>query len=318
MPSIDVVIPNYNYGRYLQASATSVLSQTGVDVRLLIIDNASTDDSPAIARHIASHDPRVELRLRTQNHGPHASFNEGVDWADADYFLILCSDDILAPGALARAASFLDRCPDVHLAHGATSMISTDGMLPETNIQDISDQWFIQAGNEFIEFACRYALNPVAGPTAIVRTAIQKRLGHYRPALPHTDDLEMWLRIAMHGNIAVTGFVQAFARIHPHNQSATVKGILHWNHAFEAAFRSFFEHEGENHPDAVRLLQAVQNRLTKRAYWSAIANLTHGEKGAAQLFAFAFRRRPVLAIFPPVDYLLNRPSRALARQTAEY
>jgi len=102
LPTIDVVIPNFNYGRYLSLCANSVLGQTGVNVRLLIIDNASTDNSVEVAKGLAAGDSRVELLLRRKNLGPHASFNEGIDWAASDYFLILCSDDLLAGGALGR------------------------------------------------------------------------------------------------------------------------------------------------------------------------------------------------------------------------
>ena len=91
MKSVDVVIPNYNYGRYLRACVGSVLSQDVEKLRVLIVDNASTDDSPEVARELAAMDPRVELRLHETNLGPHASFNEGIDWAESDYFLILCS-----------------------------------------------------------------------------------------------------------------------------------------------------------------------------------------------------------------------------------
>ena len=70
MKSVDVVIPNYNYGRYLRACVDSVLSQDVEKLRVLIIDNASTDDSPEVARELAAMDPRVELRLRETNLRP--------------------------------------------------------------------------------------------------------------------------------------------------------------------------------------------------------------------------------------------------------
>src|SRR5262245_5768644 len=104
MVSVDVAIPNYNYGRYLRGCVESVLSQDIEALRVLIIDNASTDNSAEIARELARSDPRVEIRIREKNLGPHASFNEAVDWAAGDYFLILCSDDAVTPGSLRRAA----------------------------------------------------------------------------------------------------------------------------------------------------------------------------------------------------------------------
>src|SRR5690606_3244606 len=99
---------------------------------------------------------------------------------------------------------------------------------------------------------------------------------------------------------------QAFARSHPQNQSATVNGILNWNREFEAGFRSFFDHEGENLPQQRHLFAMVQDCLTKRAYWSAISSLARRPKAAGALMAFALRREPMLAVMPPFDYLFKR------------
>ena len=91
MPSIDVVIPNYQYGRYLPGCVASILAQGIPDTRILIIDNASTDNSVEVAQEIARQDARVELVVRSTNLGPHASFNEGLDWARARYFMMALS-----------------------------------------------------------------------------------------------------------------------------------------------------------------------------------------------------------------------------------
>ena len=309
LPTVDIVIPNYNYGHYLLECANSVLSQTGVVVRLLIIDNASTDNSAALARTLAANDLRVELLLRSENLGPHASFNQAIDWARSEFFLILCADDLLSSGALARSAQLLRHCPDVHLAFGVAQSIAAHERRPQMPAFVHRGDWDIVEGRRFIECACRYAFNPVAGPTALVRTDIQKRVGYYRAELTHTDDLEMWLRFALWGNVASTRNVQAYARVHNANQSAKVAGIMNWNSEFEAAFRSFFEQEGREMAGASRYFEVARTCLTKRAYWSAFASFMRGEKGAARLMAFALKRRPLLALLPPVDYLLERRHR---------
>ncbi|WP_411505395.1 glycosyltransferase family 2 protein [Brucella anthropi] len=307
MHTVDIAIPNYNYGHYLRACVESVLSQRGVHVRVLIIDNASTDDSVEVAKSLAASDGRVELLLRRKNMGPHASFNESIDWANSEYFLILCSDDLLAADALERAAGVLSQHADVHLAHGATGQIRAGDTIPlPTVAPPESGRWRIRSGEEFIAFACRHAFNPVAGPSAVVRTAIQKQAGYYRASLSHTDDLEMWLRIAMRGAVASTDQIQAFARSHPRNQSAAVNGILNWNREFEAGFRSFFDHEGASLPHRRRWFAMAQDCLAKRAYWSAITNLARRPKVAGPLMAFALKREPLLTVLPPFDYLLKR------------
>lgn len=304
MKSVDVVIPNYNYGHYLRDCAGSVLSQDVDRLRVLIIDNASVDDSAHIARAIAASDPRVELRLREVNKGPHASFNEGVDWAQSDYFLILCSDDFLAPGALSSAIDLMEQRPDVHLTHGATSFLVEDATFDGTIAQ--SAAWHIMDGPSFLKDICRSGRNYISGPTVVVRTSAQKRIGHYNPELTHTDDLEMWLRFGLHGSIAATTRVQAAARVHAFNQSATVSNLREWNIEFEAAFTSFLTKDGASLPNSAELLQSARRTLSDRAYWSAISLLCRGDPGWRNLFGRALQLRPSATLLPPLGYLLYR------------
>src|ERR1700759_2296347 len=100
MPTIDVIVPNYQYGRYLPDCLQSVLSQDVQGLRVIVIDNASTDDSVQIVRSIGASDPRVHLVEHEVNVGHTASINEGIDLAEADYLVILCSDDLLVSGSL--------------------------------------------------------------------------------------------------------------------------------------------------------------------------------------------------------------------------
>ncbi len=114
MSSVSVVIPCYMYGHFLEECAASVLDdQEGVDVRVLIIDDASPDDSAEVAHKIAARDPRVEVIVHEANQGNIATINEGLlDWADGDYWTVLSADDRLTPGALRRARDLLDAHPD--------------------------------------------------------------------------------------------------------------------------------------------------------------------------------------------------------------
>src|SRR5262245_42468379 len=118
MGSIDVVVPCYQHGRYLRQCIQSVLDQGISELRVLIIDNASTDDSVGVATALAAADSRVEVAANPVNRRPHASFNHGIDWASAEHFMILCADDLLAPGALKSAGSYLDTHPEVGVAYG--------------------------------------------------------------------------------------------------------------------------------------------------------------------------------------------------------
>src|SRR4051812_8371487 len=113
MARVDVIIPCYKYGRYLAACVRSVLQQQGGDVRILILDDASPDETADVASHLARNDSRIEFRRHAQNRGHIDTYNEGLEWANGDYCLLLSADDSLTPGSLFRATQLMDSQPDV-------------------------------------------------------------------------------------------------------------------------------------------------------------------------------------------------------------
>lgn len=314
--SVDVVIPCYQYGRFLRQCVTSVLTQGIQDLRVLIIDNASTDDSVEVAQQLAAEDRRVELVARRRNLGPHASFNEGIDWAKADYFMILCADDLLAPGCLAHALLVMEAHADLVFAYGRALWFRSKHPLPPVAPSSSEGSWRIVSGQDLVERFCRTGYNHVIGPV-VVRTVKQKLAGYYRPELPHTDDFEMWMRLSRHGTVAETDAYLGLLRIHNSNRSAFCRQsdlehlsqdersriLYHWHD--EAAFESFFSHEGKLLPDAERLYRLAKRSVAERAYWAAIARMCRGQTRISQYF-WDFSKKRRSSILPPVGYLTRR------------
>lgn len=308
MPSVDIVIPNYNYGRYLRACAQSVLTQDFDRLRLLIIDNGSTDDSAVVAKQLAAADPRVELVLRPANIGPHASFNAGIDWAQGDYFVLLFADDFLAPGALRRAVAMMERKRSLAFTYGRDVAIQGDDAIPAIADTGTEVAYRAEAGQAFIERFCRLGVFQLPGPSIVVRTSAQKAAGHYNEALPHSDDYHMWLRLALQGEVAELDCIQAGIRSHGLNRSQELRDrqLLHIRHTADAA-EYFFTHEARVLPNCEALRRLARRGISDRAYWSAVSHALRGSPGAGELFRFALSMRPLSAFAPPVGYLLHRP-----------
>ena len=307
MIGVDVVVPNYNYAAYLRACVESILNQEDVAVRVLIIDNASTDDSPAIARSLEK-DPRVTLVLRAENRGTHASFNEGIDWAQSEYFLLMFSDDFLVPGALKRAVDILEADRSLAFCYGRDVPLRNDQPIPDVPPQPSPTPYRVHSGGDFISRFCRLGVFQIAGPSIVVRTEIQKRVGHYRTSLPHSDDYEIWLRLAMHGSVAELDCIQAGIRTHGANRSTELWAhqALHIKHTAAAA-ESFFDHEGRLLKNGERMRRMARRGIAHRAYWSGVSNLLRRDAEALKLFQLAFSIAPQTAVLPPLGYLLRRP-----------
>src|SRR5262249_39227862 len=116
--TVDVIVPCYRYGSFLTQCVGSVLAQSVEDLRVLIIDDASPDNTAEVAADLARTDARVSVLRHANNKGHIYTYNEGIDWASADYMLILSADDYLLPGALSRSASLMDDHSEVGLTCG--------------------------------------------------------------------------------------------------------------------------------------------------------------------------------------------------------
>ncbi|WP_099868155.1 glycosyltransferase family 2 protein [Pararhizobium haloflavum] len=309
MASIDIAIPCYGHGNYLRDCVMSATAEDVGPLRILIIDNASPDDSLEKARQLAASDSRIALSAHAHNLGPHASFNEGVAWAEADYFMILCADDLLTPGSLRALAGTLDADPNASFAYGTDVHWIEGQATPQMATQE-NARFIRVSGTRFIEERCRNPEHYIAAGMVLVRTAAQKRAGLYRDVLPHTDDFEMLLRLAMLGDVRRTDSPLGIKRMHGANRTLTfTQDPARDLKEREAALASFFANEGAALANASRLRRIGRRSIAQRAYWCGLKSLAHGRAGAWSHLALAFQLAPRMALLPPLGYLkrMERP-----------
>src|SRR6266550_8858625 len=152
MSRVDVITPCYRYGRFLRRCVESALTQHGADVRVLILDDASPDETPDMAAELVKQDSRVQYRRHGINQGHIATYNEGLDWASGDYLLLLGADDLLVPGALQRAVRLLDSHPEAGMACGQQIHFQTEQELLAAGPWPEQYASRILSGPEFLEW----------------------------------------------------------------------------------------------------------------------------------------------------------------------
>jgi glycosyltransferase involved in cell wall biosynthesis len=301
MASVSVVIPCYRYGNFLQQAVASVLEgQEGVDVRVLIIDDASPDDSAEVAQKIAADDDRVEVIVHESNKGHIATYNEGLlEWADGDYSVLMSADDRLTPGAMARAVDLLDAHPEVGFVYGRPLWFWEDKPFPtpRTRVRG----WSVWPGAWWIERRLRQGENCITAPEVVVRTSVQKRVGGYDPRLPHAGDLDMWLRLAEHGQVGfLHGVDQAYYRVHGRNMRTGYDALGDLRQK-RLAFELALARSGGELSDARALSDRVHRKLSRDALWFAAHALDLGQTDMTavdELVAFAFDCWPRTATLP--------------------
>jgi glycosyltransferase involved in cell wall biosynthesis len=304
MSSIDVIIPCYKYGHFLRECVESVLAETTHKVRVLIIDDASPDNTAAVATELAKEDARVTFVRHVTNKKHIATYNEGIEWVSSDYMLLLSADDYLLPGALGRAVSLLNSHPEVGFVFGRV-ILSAESHLKDPTVSlggkgGERRESKIISGLDFINLiALRGTVNFVPTPTAVVRTSLQKQLGGYREELPHSGDLEMWLRFAARAAVGQIEEYQAVYRQHGANMQCAYyekrKRRLPDLQQREAALRYFYDNYGTRLPDAKRVLLSLLRPLSHEAIGYASEAFNNEEMELSkQILDFAVN------VYPPI------------------
>jgi glycosyltransferase involved in cell wall biosynthesis len=302
MSAVDVFVPCYRYGRFLRKCVESVLAQSIPNLRVLILDDASPDNTAEVSNELLRADSRVTVWRHTTNKGHIATYNEGIDWASADYFMLLSADDYLLPGALSRAVKVMNDHPEVGFTYGKAFQLvdgSTSTQPLTIDFGTAKPDCRILPGLEFIKlFERSGSTNFVPTPTAIVRTGLQKRLGGYRTELPHTGDMEMWLRLAAHSSVGVFDTYQAVWRCHGDNMQLAYYCDNYQLPDLEqrkAALDCFFQTSGRVLPDADELHRRLLKPLAVQAVKNASRAFNEGKPIVSeQLSEFALSAYPLL------------------------
>lgn len=128
--TLSVVLPNYNHGRYIGRAVETLLTQTRVPDELIIVDDASTDDSLAIIHGLSAKSSRITVVARPVNGGTNAALRAGIERATGRYILFGAADDWYFPGFCALGLRMLAAHPEVGLFCGDTVLI--DGATERT------------------------------------------------------------------------------------------------------------------------------------------------------------------------------------------
>ena len=263
LPRVSVIIANYNYGRYLAESVGSALSQAHADIQVVIVDDASTDDSLDVARRLAASDPRVRLIERAVNGGPVAAFNDGLGAADGDYLIRLDADDLLTPGSVARATALAEAFPAVGLVYGHPVHFSGEASAVHSGLE--ASGWTVWSGTDWLELRCRLGHNCITSPEVLMRASVVDQVGGMR-ALAHTHDLEWWMRIARASDVGwIAGADQALHRVHDDSLSAREVDVIRDLHERADAFGTLFT-DGRGDPaEDERMLGIARDALGNEA-----------------------------------------------------
>lgn len=196
MPTVSVVMPNHNGGKYLRASIESVLNQTYSDLELIIVDDASTDDSIEIIN--CYQDERITKVFCDKNRHVAYTANQGLQLANGKYIARMDSDDIWMPEKLEKQVAYLETHSGIGACFSRVHIIDD-----ESEIADEKYSWLYQmfndAANKTAEEWARYFFfkgNCLCNPSGLARAQALDCVGRlHNIAYVPGQDFETWSRL---------------------------------------------------------------------------------------------------------------------------
>lgn len=222
MPRVSVVIPNYNHARFLDQRLRSVLDQTYRDFEIVLLDDASSDDSRAvIERYLAT--PNLRFLPSARNSGsPFKQWNRGVSEARGELVWIAESDDFADPRLLSTLVDRLDRHPEAGLACAQSWTVDAEGqrlhLASDLFVELDRRHWaqdFIASGREE---CARYLLfrNTIPNASAVVfRRALYEAMGGADEEMRLCGDWMAWAGLLLRSDLAFVAEPLNFHRTHP-------------------------------------------------------------------------------------------------------
>lgn len=199
-PSVSVCIPVYNGAAFIAEAVESVLTQTFKDFELIVLDNASTDETPLILERF--NDVRLRIIRHASNIGATANFNAALREARGEWVKILCADDLLYPDCLKQQMQDASLAGEKKLVLLCSARDIIDAVGRHWMRRGFPGRSGVISGPEAIHRSVRAGTNLFGEPAAVLMhraTALQA--GGFDPAWRFCTDLDLWVRILQYGGL---------------------------------------------------------------------------------------------------------------------
>ncbi len=245
---VSVIIPTYNYGKYLQESLSSVLKQTYSAFEIIIIDDGSTDNTQDFIQPYLSN-PTVKY-IKTENTGVSSARNTGIKLAKSPLIAFLDADDIWHYDKLEKQLP-LFKNPMVGVVYSLKDTFNENG--PRENYE---------RGKLFRGNILPYLMthNFICSSSAVVRYECLKKVGLFDSRLSQGEDMDLWLRIAAEGY----EFDYVNLPLVDYREGGQASSPVQWEKRFRGntlMFRNFFSHP--------RFKKKVTHKMRRQA-WAAL------------------------------------------------
>jgi len=208
--TVSVVVPSYNHAQFIETTLRSIMKQTLWPAKLLVIDDGSSDNSPAVIDRVLADCPFPCELVARGNRGLSATLNEGFARTSGEYFAYLGSDDLWLPDFLNARVSLLESQHGAVLAYGHAYFIDE-----QNTIIDCTADWARYADGDVREMLLQTTA-PMSPTVLYRREALEQNRWDEASEL---EDYDLYLRLSDAGSFAFDPRVLSAWRRHSSNVS---------------------------------------------------------------------------------------------------
>jgi alpha-1,3-rhamnosyltransferase len=230
-PDVFVLVPSYNHAPYIVECLNSIINQTLAPKKLLVIDDGSSDGSPAMIESVLKECPFDSELIARENRGLCATLNQGFSLCGTKYFSYIGSDDLWLPEFLSRRVRLLESRPDTVLGYGHAYFVDEESDVLDSTAAH-RDAWGDYLDGDVRAMLLR-GIAPVSS-TVMYRSSALKNVTWNEES--RLEDYEMYLKLAELGGFAFDPDVLSAWRQHGYNTSKDKLLLL--NEVIEAQRRN--------------------------------------------------------------------------------
>jgi len=213
---VSIVVPAFNRASVVTATLESISRQTYWKIECIVVDDGSTDSTVAVVEEWGRQHAQFNLLLLRlgRNAGKCAAVNRGLREATGEFIMVLDSDDILMPDAIAFEVDYLSRHREVGMVFGKAYMMEVDRKTNQL-IGCFPDEGEF---NDLIERHGDLVLNgnAIIASTVLIRESVVRDVGEWRTDLRYIHDWDYWVRVACKVKIGFLGKPVLYYRTNLH------------------------------------------------------------------------------------------------------
>lgn len=256
-PLVAIVTPVYNGSPFLEEAIRSVQTQTYPNLVHVILDNASTDSTPEVIESFKNHRVPIISKRNSKTIPLHSNWEASIKLIpkEADYFRVLCADDIMTPDAVERLVAVASSDPKIDVVGSLYGEGGTPAAPQRISAQGLPDQRSVFNGLWVLKSYFMHIHSSISPTHALIKTTRLTDRPDFYDKQFLSFDLEVYLRILLDSNYGFVHSPIGWTRLHAHSVSSTVKN----DQIFALEWLSYLERFG------ARSMNEAELKICRRA-----------------------------------------------------